>query len=304
MGIPYRFNLVRPLKGAAAMSPTPNRLDDLMPSPRNRPVPRFAPEGSITLMSALDIFGRAVDPAWTGEEINADTAPEPSDEHLANLAFARVTREAADNPGDENPSEHEILAALYEAREMTFAARRRWKATAIRFMRYLHQGMLAPSAMGDDGKVYEVPAHRWASKHAEELFDNGGYLEVRNGQLADPRDLIQTDTATVLVNANDLQQLITAISDGDIPPAAPVVTTEQADRYRTGLPGRPTIAHLIEAKLRQRIAAGECEATLSAETRALRQWAISTHPNAPPPSTGAIENRIRSPYNTLFRSTK
>ena len=28
-----------------------------MPSPRNRPVPRFAPEGSITLISALDISG-------------------------------------------------------------------------------------------------------------------------------------------------------------------------------------------------------------------------------------------------------
>jgi hypothetical protein len=55
------------------MSPTPIRLDDLMPSPRNRPVPRFAPEGSITLVSALDIFGRAVDPAWTGKEFKADT---------------------------------------------------------------------------------------------------------------------------------------------------------------------------------------------------------------------------------------
>jgi hypothetical protein len=47
-----------------------------MPPPRNRPVPRFAPEGSITLISALDILGRAVDPAWTGEEIKADTAPD------------------------------------------------------------------------------------------------------------------------------------------------------------------------------------------------------------------------------------
>src|SRR5689334_22233848 len=137
-----------------------------MPSPRNPRVPRFAPETTITLISALDISGRAVDPAWPGDEIMADTPPEPSDEHLANLAFARVTGEAADDPrgevGDEHPTEQQILDALYESREMNFAARRRWKAAAIRFMRYLHQGMLTPSAIGNDGRVSEVPAHLWA----------------------------------------------------------------------------------------------------------------------------------------------
>jgi hypothetical protein len=279
-----------------------------MPPPRNGPVPRFAPEGSITLINALDIFGRAVDPAWTGEEIKADTAPEPSDEHLANLAFARVTREAADNPrgeiGDENPSEHQILTALYECREMDFAARRRWKAAALRFMRYLHQGMFTPSAIGNDGMVYEVPAHLWASEYAEDLFDNGGYLEVRTGQFAVPRGLIQSDTATVLFNRDDLQRLITEINEGDIPPAVPVVTTEHADRYHTGLPGRPTIGHLIEAELRRRITAGECQATVTAEAQALREWAISTHPDAPAATAGTIENLIRSPYNALFRRTK
>jgi hypothetical protein len=276
-----------------------------MSSPRNRPVPRFAPERSITLISALDIFGRAVDPAWTGEEIMADTAPESSDEHLANLAFARVTTEAADNPrgelGDDNPSERQILAALYESREMNFGARRRWKAAAIRLMGYLHQGMLTPSAMGDDGRVYEVTAHLWASEHAEDLFDNGGYLEVRNGQLAEPRGLLQTDTATVLVNGDDLQRLIIAINEGSIPTVAPEV---KADPYRTGLPGRPTIGHLIEAKLRRRIAAGEFNPTIKAEAEALREWAISTHPNAPAPTPKAIQNLIRDLYNALVRRTK
>ena len=45
-----------------------------MPAPRNPPVPRFAPQNSITLITALDIYGRAVDPTWTGEEVKADTA--------------------------------------------------------------------------------------------------------------------------------------------------------------------------------------------------------------------------------------
>jgi hypothetical protein len=80
---------------------------------------------------------------------------------LANLAFPRVTGEAADDPrgevGDEHLTEQQILDALYESREMNFVARRRWKAAAIRLMRYLHQGILRASAIGNDGMVYEVP---------------------------------------------------------------------------------------------------------------------------------------------------
>ncbi len=260
------------------------------------------------MISALDIFGKVVDPAWTGEEIMADTAPEPSDERLANIAFARVTREAADNPrgevGDENPSERQILAALHQRREMQFAVRRRWNAAAIQFLHYLYQGRITPSAIGNNGMVYEVPPHLWASEHAEVLFDNGGCLEVRNGQLAVPRDLIQTDTATVMVNEDDLQRFITAVTEGNIPSAALVVTTERADPYRSGLPGRPTIRHLIEAELRRRFKAGECETTLKAEAEALREWAISTHPDAPAPTATTIENQIRPLRSALVGRTK
>ena len=99
------------------------RLDNLLPAPRNRPVPRFAPEDSITLISALDIFGRAVDPAWTGEEIKADTAPEPSDEHLANLAFARVTCEAADNL----PVRYSCNIRQLSVSELLSSGRQRWR---------------------------------------------------------------------------------------------------------------------------------------------------------------------------------
>jgi hypothetical protein len=276
-----------------------------MPSPRNPSVPRFAPENSITLISALDIFGQVIDPAWTGEEIKADTAPEPSDEHLANLAFSRITGEAADDPrgevGDEHLTEQQIRDALYESREMNFAPRRRWKAAAIRFMRYLHQRMVTPSALGTDGMVHEVPARLWASEHAEDVFDNGGYLEVRNGLLAVPRGLPQTDTATVLVNGDDLQRFITAINEGSIPGVAPEV---KADPYRTGLPGRPSIRHLIVAELRRRIAAGECEPTISGEAQALRLWTISNHSEVSAPIDKSIENLIRPLYNALVRRTK
>jgi hypothetical protein len=279
-----------------------------MPSLRNPPVPRFAPENSITLISALDIFGRAVDPAWTGEEIKADTAPEPSDEHLANLAFARVTGEAADDPrgevGDEHLTEQQILDALYESRDMTFAARRRWKAAAIQLMGYLHQGILRASAIGNDGLVSELPPHLWALDNAEDLFDNGGSLEVRAGQLAVPSGHTHTDTALVLVNRGDVQRFITAINKGEIPSAAPGITTEHVDPYRTGLPGRRTISHLTVPELRRRAAAGECKPTLKAEAEALWEWAITTHPEGARATPLTIENQIRPFYNALVRSTK
>ena len=80
---------------------------------------------------------------------------------LANLAFPRVTQEAANDPrgevGDEHLTEQQILDALYESREMNFAVRRRWKAAAIRLMGYFHRGVFTPSAIGNDGMVYEVP---------------------------------------------------------------------------------------------------------------------------------------------------
>src|SRR5438034_9140095 len=103
-----------------------------MPSPRRPLLPRFAPKSTVTLVEALDSFGRAIDPAWTGEEIEAEATPEPSDEHLANVAFAQVTREASDKPlsevGIESPTEREILAALHAHRDITFAPRRRSRA--------------------------------------------------------------------------------------------------------------------------------------------------------------------------------
>jgi hypothetical protein len=220
-----------------------------MSPPRNLPVPRLAPANSITLVAAFDAFGRAIDPAWTGGEIQVDTAPEPSDEDLAHRAFARVTREASDDPrgetDDENLPEHGILAALHARRDVEFAARRRWKAAAIAFLRHLHQGRLKPVAMGKDGMVYEVPAHLWAAADADTLFDNGGCLEVRTGRLAVPsRPTMAEDSAIVLVNRNELQGLI-AILDGDSPPTAATTTAEgqQVEMVRTGLPGRPQANH-------------------------------------------------------------
>jgi hypothetical protein len=276
-----------------------------MSSPRNPPVPRLAPANSVSLVTALDAFGRAIDPDWTGEEIEADTAPEPTDDDLAHRAFAQVTREASDSPrgyiDDKNLPEHEILAALCARRDIEFAARRRWKAAAIAFLRHLHRGALLPTAMGSDGMAYDVPRHLWAAANAEDLFDNG-HLEVRTGQLVVPgRPIAAEDAAIVLVNRDELLGLITTILDGNAspPPLAPMPERQQGNGGR-GKPGRPSpTAQPIEEELRRRAAAGECEPTLRAEAKVLIAWAAKMYPNERHMKVEGFENRFRKLYRSL-----
>lgn len=280
-----------------------------MSSPRNPPVPRLAPANSISLVEALDAFGRAIDPTWTGEEIRADTAPEPTDADLAHRAFAQVTREASDSPrgyiDDENLPEHEILAALRARRDIEFAPRRRWKDAAVAFLRRLHQRALQPIAMGSDGMLYEVPHHLCAAAQADDLFDNGGSLEVYAGQLAVPgRPTAADDTAIVLVNRDELLALIAALPDGNAPPPPPAAMPEaqQVKIGRPRKPGRPSpTAQPMEEELRRRAAAGECEPNLRAEAKALIAWSVKMYPNERHMDFKSLENRISKLYGELVR---
>jgi hypothetical protein len=174
-------------------------------------------------------------------------------------------------------------------------------------MIYLHGGRLTPFAMGSDGMVYPVPAHLWAATNAEDLFDNGGCLEVRAGQLAVPRGLIPAeDAAIVLVKKGALEGLIEAIKGGNISPTVPPAVTEvqQVDPARTGSPGRPSLRRAIETEFRHRVEAGNQETTIKAQAEALQRWADETYPSVAIPTPKAIENQIRSLYNALVPRTK
>ena len=81
--------------------------------------------------------------------------------------------------------------------------------------------------------------------------------------------------------------------------ASAVKSNTQADSYRTGAPGRPTIAHLISDEFNRRLEAGEILSSIAKEAGALRDWARAQHPNAPTPEARTIENQIRSAYNQL-----
>jgi len=85
--------------------------------------------------------------------------------------------------------------------------------------------------------------------------------------------------------------------------AEPIVSTVPVvDPYKTGLPGRRSIAHLILQEFKRRSKEGECEPVLAAEARALQAWASATHSNAPTPKSRVIENQIRVEYRAHQRT--
>ena len=87
---------------------------------------------------------------------------------------------------------------------------------------------------------------------------------------------------------------------GDLQPPAKV----SPDQYRTGLPGRPTIKHLIEQEFRRRADNGELCPTLKAEAQALCDWAARNHPEAPIPKSKTVMNDIRDAYREAMREAQ
>jgi hypothetical protein len=71
------------------------------------------------------------------------------------------------------------------------------------------------------------------------------------------------------------------------------------DPYRSGMPGRPTISHLIKGEFERRRDANITEPTLEGEAAALASWARDAHPNAKTPSVKTIQNQIRPDYRSI-----
>jgi hypothetical protein len=94
--------------------------------------------------------------------------------------------------------------------------------------------------------------------------------------------------------------------DVSAPNAAPaaegtdIAASETAvDPYRSGMPGRPTISHLIKGEFERRRDANITERTLEGEAAALASWARDTHPNAKTPSVKTIQNQIRHEHRRI-----
>ena len=263
-----------------------------MASPKNSVVPRRAPEGSLSLAAALDIFGRATDPAWTGEEIESDRRPEPSDEEFAYLALLRVTQEASEDrqvgPAPLKPTEAQILAELHSKRDRDFAERRRWVAAAEKMLDDLHRKMLPVKAISlADGQVRNVPSDIWAADGAVRLFDNGGHVEVRGGTLTLADNLGASENlALILVNREDLEELVLSHPQEGTP--IPVRSS------KIQFPGRPVkLRRAIENEYRRRIERNELRPTLKEDAEDLHRWALEKFPEDDLPTPATIGNNIR-----------
>jgi len=72
-----------------------------------------------------------------------------------------------------------------------------------------------------------------------------------------------------------------------------------ATTYRTGVPGRPTSRHLVDAEFGRRMAAGEVLPTLKAEAEWLAAWLARAHPGAAAMSQTTTQNLIRHRYSRM-----
>ena len=70
----------------------------------------------------------------------------------------------------------------------------------------------------------------------------------------------------------------------------------RATIYQSGVPGRPSSMHFVEAEHRERWERGEAEQSVREESRKLSQWLRDKHSSAPPLTPKAIENRIRGEH--------
>jgi hypothetical protein len=76
--------------------------------------------------------------------------------------------------------------------------------------------------------------------------------------------------------------------------------TEKPVETHTGLPGRPSAKHLINAEFERIVEEKRVPATVRDTAEVLAEWFSETHPKLAQPTVGTIENNIRDAH----RSTK
>jgi hypothetical protein len=90
------------------------------------------------------------------------------------------------------------------------------------------------------------------------------------------------------------------------PPAGPSIV--EAPPYRTGLAGKPSSWHLVEAECRRRWSAGERHIKKEMESPSewasiLLPWLVSQHPSAARPTLKTLSNRFSRLLRELISTT-
>jgi hypothetical protein len=65
---------------------------------------------------------------------------------------------------------------------------------------------------------------------------------------------------------------------------------------RTGASGRPSAMHLVRAEFERRVALGQLEGTVTAQSEVLASWLPSAHPGAAPAKAKSIRNNLGARY--------
>jgi len=141
---------------------------------------------------------------------------------------------------------------------------------------------------------------------AEEVATNPDCITVPSSEAAptipaDPAELAEVahDPGSINVVSTEAAKNQADLSSSKAPAADPSAIV---DPYKTGLPGRRTIAHLIKNEFDRRRKEGETEVKLKDEAAALHHWAATTHPTAPTPTVTTIENQIRQLHRAYRES--
>ena len=73
-------------------------------------------------------------------------------------------------------------------------------------------------------------------------------------------------------------------------------TEPKVERIRTGAPGRPSPMYLVVREHERRLASSQPLTGVKAEAEGLAEWLRNTHPDVPPLTAKAIENKIRKAH--------
>lgn len=152
----------------------------------------------------------------------------------------------------------------------------------------LQEGRLCAMGLANGkGNLQEIPRIRWADLRF-----------YQNPPHAAPGDRFRPD-ATKWYSLKFEREQVLSLWPDPLVAAHEAALREEAgkpDPYRTGAPGRPTLMHLIEQEFDHRCSRGEVLPTLTAESKALREWAEKGHPSAPLPTAKTIRNRLGHKY--------
>jgi hypothetical protein len=79
-------------------------------------------------------------------------------------------------------------------------------------------------------------------------------------------------------------------------------STSDAANYRTGVPGKPSSMHLVEAEFAGRCERAEVAETVTRESEQVASWLNDAHPEAPPLTAKTIKNKLAAPYRGYQRA--